>query len=149
MLRKLWGRPPGLRGTPPSRSRHNGIGILPGASRPTGTPAPPDNHLPRASASIRSIRGGSARDRAGATRRFTGNPGWDLAAAFAIIDGVASGKDPLRLGIHVTVYVALFYATAFVFSGLLVWLGGDLTGGNGGTLGLAGVVHWGRTRGGV
>ena len=35
------------------------------------------------------------------------------------IDGVASGKDPLKLGIHLTVYVALFYATAFVFSGLL------------------------------
>ena len=44
------------------------------------------------------------------------------------IDGVASGKDPLRLGIHVTVYVALYFATAFVFSGLLVWLGGYLTG---------------------
>ena len=44
------------------------------------------------------------------------------------IDGVATGKDPLRLGIHVTVYVALYFATAFVFTGLLVWLGGYLTG---------------------
>ncbi len=44
------------------------------------------------------------------------------------IDGVASGKDPLRLGIHLVVYVALYFATAFVFSGLLVWLGGYLTG---------------------
>jgi hypothetical protein len=44
------------------------------------------------------------------------------------IEEVAPGKDPLRLGIHVVVYVALYFATAFVFSGLLVWLGGYLTG---------------------
>src|ERR1035437_4805765 len=30
-LLKLWGRPPGLRGTPPSRGRNNGISILQGA----------------------------------------------------------------------------------------------------------------------
>jgi membrane protease YdiL (CAAX protease family) len=41
---------------------------------------------------------------------------------------VALGKDPLRLGIHLVVYVALYFATAFLFSGLLVWLGGYLTG---------------------
>ena len=41
---------------------------------------------------------------------------------------MAPGKDPLRLGIHVTVYVALYFGTAFLFSGLLVWLGGYLTG---------------------
>jgi hypothetical protein len=39
VLRKLWGRPPGLRGTPPSRSRYNAISILQGASRPTGASA--------------------------------------------------------------------------------------------------------------
>jgi membrane protease YdiL (CAAX protease family) len=55
---------------------------------------------------------------------------------------VASGKDPLRLGIHVTVYVALFYATAFVFSGLLVWLGGYLTGVTGATLVSAVFANW-------
>ena len=46
----------------------------------------------------------------------------------AIFDGVATGKDPLRLSIHLIVYVALYFATAFVFTGLLVWLGGYLTG---------------------
>jgi len=58
------------------------------------------------------------------------------------IDGVASGKDPLKLGIHLTVYVALFYATAFVFSGLLVWLGGYLTGVTGATLLSAVFANW-------
>src|ERR1019366_3845194 len=58
------------------------------------------------------------------------------------IDGVASGKDPLRLGIHVTVYVALFYATAFVFSGLLVWLGAYMTGGTGAALVSAVFANW-------
>jgi uncharacterized protein len=44
------------------------------------------------------------------------------------IDGVASGRDPLRVAIHVTVYVALYYITAFVFAAPIVWLGGYLTG---------------------
>ena len=39
MLRKLWGGPPGPRGTPSSRSRNNGISSLQGASRPTGASA--------------------------------------------------------------------------------------------------------------
>src|ERR1017187_7871930 len=39
MLQSLWGRPPGLRGTPPSRGRSNDIGILQSASRPTGASA--------------------------------------------------------------------------------------------------------------
>src|ERR1035438_10072729 len=34
--REWWGGPPGPRGTPSSRSRHNDISILRGASRPTG-----------------------------------------------------------------------------------------------------------------
>jgi membrane protease YdiL (CAAX protease family) len=42
--------------------------------------------------------------------------------------GAKKANDPLRLGIHVAVYVALYFATAFVFSGILVWLGGYLTG---------------------
>jgi hypothetical protein len=55
---------------------------------------------------------------------------------------MAPGKDPLRLGIHLTVYIALFYATAFVFSGLLVWLGGYLTGVTGATLLSAAFANW-------
>jgi membrane protease YdiL (CAAX protease family) len=55
---------------------------------------------------------------------------------------VASGKDPLRLAIHVTVYVALYFATAFVFSGLLVWLGGYLTGVTGTGLLAAVFANW-------
>src|ERR1035437_3980871 len=39
MLRELWGRPPGLRGTPSSRIRNNGVSVLQGASRPTGASA--------------------------------------------------------------------------------------------------------------
>jgi uncharacterized protein len=58
------------------------------------------------------------------------------------IDGVAPGKDPLRLSIHVTVYVALYFATAFVFSGLLVWLGGYLTGVTGTGLLAAVFANW-------
>ena len=58
------------------------------------------------------------------------------------IDGVASGKDPLRLGIHVTVYIALYFGTAFVFSGLLVWLGGYLTGVTGTGLLAAVFANW-------
>ena len=55
---------------------------------------------------------------------------------------MASGKDPLRLGIHVVVYVALYFATAFVFSGLLVWLGGYLTGVTGTGLLSAVFANW-------
>ena len=55
---------------------------------------------------------------------------------------MASGKDPLRLGIHVTVYVALYFGTAFVFSGLLVWLGGYLTGLTGTGLLAAVFANW-------
>jgi uncharacterized protein len=58
------------------------------------------------------------------------------------IDGVAPSKDPLRLGIHVVVYVALYFATAFVFSGLLVWLGGYLTGVTGTGLLAAVFANW-------
>jgi hypothetical protein len=58
------------------------------------------------------------------------------------IDEVAWGKDPLKLGIHLTVYVALFYATAFVFSGLLVGLGGYMTGVTGATLLSAVFANW-------
>src|ERR1039458_6088758 len=39
MLRNLWGRPPGLRGTPSSRSQSNHISILQSAGRPTGASA--------------------------------------------------------------------------------------------------------------
>jgi uncharacterized protein len=55
---------------------------------------------------------------------------------------VAPGKDPLRLGIHVTVYVALYFGTAFLFSGLLVWLGGYLTGVTGTGLLAAVFANW-------
>ena len=55
---------------------------------------------------------------------------------------VAPGKDPLRLAIHVVVYVALFYATAFVFTGPIVWLGGYLTGVTGVTLLSAVFANW-------
>ena len=58
------------------------------------------------------------------------------------IDEVSPGKDPLRLGIHVVVYVALYFATAFVFSGLLVWLGGYLTGVTGTGLLSAVFANW-------
>ena len=58
------------------------------------------------------------------------------------IDGVAPDKDPLRLGIHVVVYVALYFATAFVFAGLLVWLGGYLTGVTGTGLLAAVFANW-------
>jgi membrane protease YdiL (CAAX protease family) len=55
---------------------------------------------------------------------------------------VSGNKDPLRLGIHVTVYVALYFGTAFVFSGLLVWLGGYLTGVTGTGLLAAVFANW-------
>ena len=58
------------------------------------------------------------------------------------IDGVASGKDPLRLGIHVTVYVALYVATLFVFAGMLVWLLGYPTAAMGATLLSAVFANW-------
>src|ERR1017187_8952806 len=37
-MQSLWGRPPGLRGTPSSRGRSNDIRILQSTSRPTGAP---------------------------------------------------------------------------------------------------------------
>ena len=55
---------------------------------------------------------------------------------------MASGKDPLKLGIHLTVYIALYFATAFVFSGLLVGLGGYLTGITGTGLLAAVFANW-------
>ncbi|MCX6633229.1 MAG: type II CAAX endopeptidase family protein [Candidatus Solibacter sp.] len=55
---------------------------------------------------------------------------------------MASRKDPLRLAIHVGVYVALFYATAFLFGGLLVWLGGYMAGLTGATLLSAVFANW-------
>jgi hypothetical protein len=58
-----------------------------------------------------------------------------LAAAVAFvrchvryIDEVATGRDPLRVSIHLIVYVALYYVTAYVFSWPMVWLGGYLAG---------------------
>ena len=40
-----------------------------------------------------------------------------------------SRHDPLRIAIQVTVYVALYFATAYFFFGpLLLWIGGYLTG---------------------
>ena len=66
-----------------------------------------------------------------------GSSGW-----VRYIDEVAWGKDPLKLGIHLTVYVALFYATAWLFSPMLVWLGGYLTGLTGATLLSAVFANW-------
>jgi len=58
------------------------------------------------------------------------------------IEGVAWGKDPLKLGVHLTVYVALVWATLFVFSGLLLWLGGKVIGVFGTTLLSAVFANW-------
>src|SRR5450759_3138542 len=58
------------------------------------------------------------------------------------IDGVASGKDPLKLGIHLTVYLALYFATLFVFAGMLVWLLRYPTGAMGATLLAAVFANW-------
>ena len=55
---------------------------------------------------------------------------------------MALRKDPLKLGIHLTVYVALFYLTAYVFSGLLQWAGGLLVGVTGTTLISAVFANW-------
>jgi uncharacterized protein len=55
---------------------------------------------------------------------------------------VNKSKDPLRTGIHVAIYVALYFATAFVFSGLLLWLGGYLTGVTGTGLLAAIFANW-------
>ncbi|MEO8592505.1 MAG: type II CAAX endopeptidase family protein [Candidatus Solibacter sp.] len=55
---------------------------------------------------------------------------------------MAPGKDPLRLSIHVVVYIAIFYATAFLFTGPIVWLGGYLTGITGVTLLSAAFANW-------
>jgi len=55
---------------------------------------------------------------------------------------VAPGKDPLQLSIRVVVYIALFYATAFVFTGPIVWLGGYASGIAGVTLLSAAFANW-------
>src|ERR1017187_8353087 len=65
-----------------------------------------------------------------------------LGGCVRYIDGVASDKDPLRLGIHVTVYVALYVATLFVFAGMLVWLLGYPTAAMGATLLSAVFANW-------
>jgi hypothetical protein len=64
------------------------------------------------------------------------------AGSVRYIDEVAWRKDPLKLGIHLTVYIALFYATAYVFGGLLVWLGGYMAGVTGTTLLSAVFANW-------
>ena len=51
MLQSLWGRPPGLRGTPSSRGRSNDISILQSASRPTGASAAVQGDCPTINAS--------------------------------------------------------------------------------------------------
>ena len=53
MLRKLWGRPHGLRGTPSSRIRNNGVSVLQGASRPTGASAAVQGDRPTMNAGAR------------------------------------------------------------------------------------------------
>jgi hypothetical protein len=55
---------------------------------------------------------------------------------------VAPRKDPLKLGIHVTVYVALYFVTLFVFAGLLVWLLRYAMGATGATLLAAVFANW-------
>jgi uncharacterized protein len=37
-------------------------------------------------------------------------------------------KDPLRLAIHIGVYIVLYFATAYIFGPMFVWVGGYLTG---------------------
>jgi membrane protease YdiL (CAAX protease family) len=37
----------------------------------------------------------------------------------------AKPADPVRIALHVAVYVVLYFATAFVFGPLLMWLGGE------------------------
>src|ERR1035437_3162978 len=52
-----------------------------------------------------------------------------LPASTASIVMKTPRQDPLRIAIQVTVYVALYFATAyFLFGPLLLWIGGYLTG---------------------
>jgi CAAX protease family protein len=51
-------------------------------------------------------------------------------------------KDPLRLALHVGVYVVLYFLTALVFGQLLLWLGGYLVGNVGAVLLSAFVANW-------
>ncbi len=37
-------------------------------------------------------------------------------------------KDPLRLATHIGVYIVLYFATAYIFGPMFLWLGGYLTG---------------------
>jgi len=51
-------------------------------------------------------------------------------------------KDPLRLALHVGVYVVLYLLTALVFGQLLLWLGGYLVGNVGAVLFSAFSANW-------
>src|SRR3954453_13401218 len=51
-------------------------------------------------------------------------------------------KDPLRMFLHVGVYVVLYFLTALVFGQLLLWLGGYLVGNVGAVLLSAFVANW-------
>lgn len=51
-------------------------------------------------------------------------------------------RDPLRLVLHVGVYVVLYFLTAFVFGGLLLWVGGYLVGNVGAVLFSAFSANW-------
>src|SRR5579872_5606512 len=51
-------------------------------------------------------------------------------------------KDPLRLGMHVAVYVVLYFLTALVFGQVLLWLGGYLAGNVGAVLLSAFSANW-------
>jgi hypothetical protein len=51
-------------------------------------------------------------------------------------------KDPLRLVLHVGVYVVLYFLTALIFGQLLLWLGGPLVGNVGAVLFSAFSANW-------
>jgi membrane protease YdiL (CAAX protease family) len=51
-------------------------------------------------------------------------------------------KDPLRLAIQVTLYVVLWFVTAWAFGPLLMWLGGYMVGNAGATLFSAIAANW-------
>jgi hypothetical protein len=51
-MQSLWGRPPGLRGTPSSRGQNNHISILQSASRPTGASAAVQGDCPTINAGV-------------------------------------------------------------------------------------------------
>ena len=52
------------------------------------------------------------------------------------------GRDPLRLALHVGVYVVLYFLTAFVFGGLFLWIGGYLAANVGAVLFSALAANW-------